>query len=73
MGELKVLAKVNLGVPLKFLVFANIECLGCEVYFPINSEKLILKPLKLLFFVSCHNLRMKNGFCIMSIDSLAHA
>ena len=37
---LKVSVKVKLGVLLKFLVFANLESVGCEVYFP---EKKILK------------------------------
>ena len=45
--------KVNLSVSLKFLVFANLELVSCEVYFPEkkNSEKLILNQLKSLFFV----------------------
>ena len=53
---------VNLGVSLKFLVFANLESVGCEVYFSEkkNSEKLILKPLKSLFFISRHSLQAKN-------------
>ena len=37
--------KENLGVLLKFFVFANLELVSCEVYFPEkeNSEKLIVK------------------------------
>ena len=60
----KVSVKVNLGVSLKFFVSANLESMSCEVSFPEkkkNSEKLILKPLKSLFFVSRHNLRAKNN------------
>ena len=56
----KVSIKVTLGVSLKFFVFANLESVGCEVYFPEKKiEKLILKPLKSLFFVSRHNLGRK--------------
>ena len=51
------MVKVNLSISLKFLVFANLELGGCEVYFPEKkSENLILKQLKLLSFASCHNL-----------------
>ena len=50
---MKVSVKVDLGVWLKFLVFANLESVGCEVYFPEkNSKEIILKPLKSLFPVS---------------------
>ena len=46
----KVSVKVNLGVSLKFFVCANLELVGCEVYFPKKtSEKLISKPLKFAF------------------------
>ena len=44
-------------------VFANLETVRCEVYFPEKkkkTEKLILKALKFLFFVSHHNLHVKN-------------
>ena len=59
----KVSVKVNSGISLKFFVSANLESMSCEVSFPEkkNSEKLILKPLKSLFFVSRHNLRAKNN------------
>lgn len=49
------------------VVVAIIESVGCEVNFPEkNSEKLILKPLKSLFFVSRHNLRTKNNVSCQS-------
>ena len=49
----KVSVKVNLGVSFKFFVFANLELVRCEVNFPEKMFlKLILKPLKSLFFVS---------------------
>ena len=59
---LKVSVKENLGGSLKFVFFANFESVGCDVYFPEkkNSEILILKLPKSLYFVSCHNLRAKN-------------
>ena len=31
---IKVSVKVNLGVSLEFFVFANLESVGCEAYFP---------------------------------------
>ena len=56
----KVSVEVNMGVSLKFLIFANLESVRCEVYFPgKKSEKLILNKLKSLFFVSRHNLCAK--------------
>ena len=59
--SLKVSVKVNVDVSLNFFVFANLESVGCEAYFPEkNSEQLILKLLKSLFFVSSYNLRAKN-------------
>ena len=30
----KVSVKVNFGVSLEFFVFANLESVGCEIYFP---------------------------------------
>ena len=57
----KVSVKVNLGASFKFFVFANLELVGCEVNFPEKMFlKLILKPLKSLFFVCHHNLHVKN-------------
>ena len=56
----KVSVNVNLGLSLVFLLFANLESVCCKVYFPKKySEKLYLKPLKSLCFVSRHNLRAK--------------
>ena len=66
----KVSVKLNLGVWLKLLVFANCESGGCEVpvYFrETKCEKLILKQLKSLFIVSRVNLRAKNIRHIMLI------
>ena len=31
---IKLSVKANLGISLKFFVFANLESVGCEVYFP---------------------------------------
>ena len=61
----KVLVKVTLGVSLKFLVFANLESVGCEVQYIFQEKKaekliIILKQQTLPFFVSSHNLGTKN-------------
>ena len=44
--RLKVSVKVNLGVSLKFLVFANLEAVGCEVFF---NRKKKFKAAKIAF------------------------